>query len=209
MYCPGFNRNCRHLVLIYRTLHFCKFFNVNYIAYIKQHLFSASVSQCAQLLVQIQIPDGLSSEVKMADIVERPLQTSSIPILSRQVLCWDFLDGFCKKGDTCKFDHTLCMVECTTPPENAPPTLLVELNRLSPEPRAVPKRDKFENDGPAHISGLGPRHNNDHVDVRAVSFVLNRLVLTRLSFRFVTSRFFRLQMNYCQGDVRICRSRTL
>ena len=94
-----------------------------------------------------------------------PVNTSTLPRLPLSSLCWDHLNGLCRQGEHCSRAHTLCEV-VSEPTKQEPPALGSKPNILSLEPRRSPyDRKEFEIDGPGHISGDGPRHDNDHANI--------------------------------------------
>ena len=101
--------------------------------------------------------------LQSTNITAASLSASSLPSVSEDLLCSDHIRGFCRKGDTCPKSHQLCLIEDELP---LPPTLETNLNHLSdlPRPRATP----FEVDGPGILSNLGPRHDNDHIEIHHI-----------------------------------------
>lgn len=91
------------------------------------------------------------------------LPESSLPIISEDQLCSHHIHGFCGKGDLCEKSHQLCLLEDDSTPQ---PALDVGLYHLSIFPRE--RTTTFENDGPGNLSNLGPRHDNDHVEIHQV-----------------------------------------
>lgn len=81
-------------------------------------------------------------------------------------LCEDFINGFCRRGDRCSKSHEICVIADTV--QHMPPTYSAP-NVLSLFPRGIAQmNDLFENDGPGHLSKLGPRHDNDHVSIKDI-----------------------------------------
>ena len=81
-------------------------------------------------------------------------------------LCQDFINGFCRRGYTCPRDHEICVIENASPSLPRVPCLP---NLLSQYPRTLPpSQTPFDDDGPGALSGLGPRHDNDHVNIQDI-----------------------------------------
>ncbi|KAL8843311.1 MAG: hypothetical protein Q9170_000169 [Blastenia crenularia] len=101
-----------------------------------------------------------------AEIVERPVQPSSLPTLRWQEICWDFYHGHCRLEDACPRDHSICQVQGMANAAGEAPHLSMKPNVLSLEPRSALAGGPFDDDGPSHPAWLGPRHNNDYAEVR-------------------------------------------
>ena len=108
----------------------------------------------------------MSLIAKKPGIKAGSLSASTLPIVNKTLLCQDHVDGFCRRGDSCSKNHQLCIVDHE---RASPPVLQSEPNELSFQPRLVAR--PFEDDGPGDISGLGPRHDNDHVEIHHVSIL--------------------------------------
>ncbi|KAK4697266.1 hypothetical protein P7C71_g795, partial [Lecanoromycetidae sp. Uapishka_2] len=81
-------------------------------------------------------------------------------------LCQDFVDGFCRRGEQCLKSHEICVIENDN---QQAPLIETDAKFLSLGPRkTVHVKDLFEDDGPGHLSKLGPRHNNDHVSIKDI-----------------------------------------
>ena len=94
------------------------------------------------------------------------LEPSALPVLPPASLCQAFIDGFCRRGHSCRKSHEICAVDDNEP---VPPNLEIQPNHLSFEPRHLPPHNSpFDDDGPGHLSGLGPRHDNDHVSIKDI-----------------------------------------
>ncbi|KAL8943406.1 MAG: hypothetical protein Q9211_000995 [Gyalolechia sp. 1 TL-2023] len=105
---------------------------------------------------------------KAAKVVERPLPPSSLPTLRWHDICSDYYNGYCRNGDECPRDHSICHIQVVASSEDGTPHLSTELNVLSLEPRFPLEGGPFDNEGPAHLAWLGPRHNNDHAEIRFI-----------------------------------------
>ena len=97
------------------------------------------------------------------------LQPSTLPQLPAALVCQDYIEGFCRRGDECAKSHSICAV-----PSNIPATPVLDClpNLLSFDPRVSP-RDclPFDNDGPGRLSAFGPRHDNDHEDIQLIQIL--------------------------------------
>ena len=97
------------------------------------------------------------------------LEPSTLPIKDLSLLCQDAVAGFCRRGYACPRDHEICNVEdgkVSKPPVRCP------LNLMSLYPRVLPPHQTpFDDDGPGELSGLGPRHDNDHVDIQNIEIL--------------------------------------
>ncbi len=97
------------------------------------------------------------------NIVGATLSPSTLPHISKDQLCSDHIHGFCRWGDHCGKSHQLCSLEDRA---NLRPSLESECNQLSDHPR--PRATPFELDGTGILSELGPRHDNDHVEIQHI-----------------------------------------
>lgn len=94
------------------------------------------------------------------------MQPSLLPVLHWRELCWDFYYyGNCRLEDQCPRKHTICHVQGVPRHPEESPSLNTEPNRLSLSPRLPHAGGPFDDDGPADLSWLGPRHNNDFLEV--------------------------------------------
>ena len=94
------------------------------------------------------------------------LESSSLPEIPAFFLCTDYINGFCRRGDKCYKSHEICVV-----PTDIPQSLTIkcQANCLSLEPRHFPlSKRPFDGDGPGFLSKNGPRHDNDHVDIKDI-----------------------------------------
>lgn len=97
------------------------------------------------------------------------LEPSTLPRISPHTLCADYIDGFCRRGHSCLKNHDICTIESS---DLETPSTFSAVNHLSLEPRAAPPdQDVFEIDGPGQFSKQGPRHDNDHVDIRYIKIL--------------------------------------
>ena len=97
------------------------------------------------------------------------LPPSTLPRLDLASLCMDFVNGFCRRGEKCSKSHEICVVpnEATLAPH-----LNTQNNFLSLDPRAIPpNKHLFDDDGPGNLSRYGPRHDNDHVEIKDISIL--------------------------------------
>ena len=94
------------------------------------------------------------------------LSASRLPIIDKALLCRNHIDGFCQKGDSCNKSHQLCIVD-DEPASH--PALPHTPNELSLQARLSEKLS--EDDGPGLLSRLGPRHDNDHVEIHHISIL--------------------------------------
>lgn len=97
------------------------------------------------------------------------LRPSTLPHLPLASVCQDFVDGFCRRGNDCTKSHHICAVPDET---NEPPVLDCPSNLLSLDPRLSPRESlPFDKDGPGHLSRYGPRHDNDHENIKDVKIL--------------------------------------
>lgn len=146
-----------------------------------------AVSFRAQLTITSADMDVLPHrEATMTEIVERPLQSSSLPTLNWHGLCWNFYDGNCRLEDQCPRNHTICQVQGTQKPSDTAPLLHTKANHLALSPRVPHAEGPFDEDGPADLTWLGPRHNNDHSEVgqHYVLLVFTLIFLTDPSYPY-------------------------
>ncbi len=101
-------------------------------------------------------------------------------------MCSDYLGGFCRRGDKCLKLHEICAVAEVTLQEtqtqkclDGPTNYLLQSPRLSPLDKCA-----FDEDGPGHLSRLGVRHNNDHVDIRDIQILptMDEILCRRLPY---------------------------
>ncbi|KAI9870942.1 MAG: hypothetical protein M1830_003607 [Pleopsidium flavum] len=94
------------------------------------------------------------------------------PALSQCIesaLCGEFLKGFCRNGDACAQSHAIYRVYDEGQNSGASARTVSFPNVLYLFPRLSPKDDSiFDHDGPGHLSLSGPRHDNDHVDIKNI-----------------------------------------
>ena len=96
-------------------------------------------------------------------------QPSTLPQIPFASMCQDFVDGFCRRGDECTKSHAICTVPHET---TGPPVIDCPANLLSLDPRNSPRDSlPFENDGPGQLSRYGPRHDNDHENIRHIKIL--------------------------------------
>ena len=105
------------------------------------------------------------STTTATDIKAGGLPESALPFIESVKLCPDYVSGFCRKGDLCSKSHEICRVDEI----NADPLRQRVANRLSLRPR--PQCESFEDDGPGTLAELGPRHDNDHVDIENIQIL--------------------------------------
>ena len=102
----------------------------------------------------------------MTDVKAAELGPSTLPELPAFFFCLDYINGFCRRGDKCTKGHEICAVPSSAPQA---PLLVCQPNHLSLEPRYFPPgKSPFEDDGPGYLSSHGPRHDNDHVDIKDI-----------------------------------------
>ncbi len=106
---------------------------------------------------------------RMTGIKAGRLQPSTLPHVPLESLCIDFVNGFCRRGEKCLKSHEICVI----PNEMTPaPHLNTETNFLSLNPRTIPSNKRpFDDDGPGALSRYGPRHDNDHVEIKDISIL--------------------------------------
>lgn len=94
------------------------------------------------------------------------------PVLSQCIessLCRDHLKGFCRTGDACSQSHAIYRVVNQAQSSEVPAPITSTPNVLRVSPRLSPKESKiFDHDGPGRLSINGPRHDNDHVNIRNI-----------------------------------------
>ena len=94
------------------------------------------------------------------------IEQSILPQLPLASLCSDFVNGFCRRGEGCTKSHEICAVSETLSPStliNSSPNFL----RLDPR-GSLHAKHFFEEDGPGRFSRIGPRHDNDHVNIQDI-----------------------------------------
>ena len=108
----------------------------------------------------------------MGEIKAQQLRPASLTTRSLGSVCKDFVDGFCRQGDRCTNSHEICTIEDGTESTFCLDLAISASNYLSSSPRIIPL-DKcvFEEDGPGDLSRHGPRHDNDHVDIRRIGIL--------------------------------------
>ena len=89
----------------------------------------------------------------------------AIPTRAISDLCVDFVDGFCRAGDTCTKSHEICEILTQAIKE---PLAELQPNTLALHPRIVPKNQPFDHDAPGVLSANGARHDNDFVDIHKI-----------------------------------------
>lgn len=100
------------------------------------------------------------------------LDVSSLPQEAYSSLCHDYVNGFCRRGNQCPRPHLLCAVEPTSSYRASPIPLYPRSNVLSFKPRrTLHDNIPLESDGPGHLSAFGPRHDNDHINVRDIQIL--------------------------------------
>ena len=98
------------------------------------------------------------------------LSTSSLPHLVRSDLCFDYLEGFCRHGDRCRYSHTLCDIENDSDHQETSVVGSIP-NVLSQDPRRSRfDKNDFEIDGPGHLSA-NPRHDNDIANISQIKIL--------------------------------------
>ena len=94
------------------------------------------------------------------------LAPPALPQLPANQICNDYVKGFCRYGEECKWSHEIC---ATSNPEPASPRLQHPENVLTLEPRRSSRTTRpFDDDGPGALSAYGPRHDNDHVEIKHI-----------------------------------------
>lgn len=88
---------------------------------------------------------------------------SALPLVGSALLCQDYVQGFCRKGDQCPQSHEISNIDKT---HGFPAQAQRLANRLSFQPRL--QCQSFEGDGPGILSQLGPRHDNDHIEIEDI-----------------------------------------
>ena len=106
---------------------------------------------------------------RMTGIKAGRLPPSTLPHVPLASLCMDFVNGFCRRGEKCSKSHEICIVPIET---TLAPRLNTQNNFLSLDPRATPpNKCLFDDDGPGTLSRYGPRHDNDHVEIKDISIL--------------------------------------
>ena len=101
-----------------------------------------------------------------------PLDETSLPEKPLASLCFDYVNGFCRRGDLCPRPHLLCRIEPSSSQSASHIVPCQSSNTLSSEPRRTAHdRAGFETDGPGHLSAYGPRHDNDHVNIQDIQIL--------------------------------------
>ena len=96
-------------------------------------------------------------------------ERSALPSVPPFFLCQDYVDGFCRHGESCAKSHDICEIADTNP---QPLPVEAVANYLSFELRkALNTRILFEHDGPGELSELGPRHDNDYVSIKDIKIL--------------------------------------
>ena len=108
-----------------------------------------------------------ASSTMMSSFKAQKLRPWSLEHNQLSDLCEAFVNGNCQDQE-CQSLHEIRFIDeySTT----SVPTLLgTSPNYLSLEPRRRPSNEHvFDDDGPGHFSKLGPRHDNDHVEVQDI-----------------------------------------
>lgn len=106
--------------------------------------------------------------VKEADMGATTIKAAILPPTHFEpthanAFCQDFVDGFCRHGDFCSRSHTLVPFKNRETPAVG---VRCQENYLSLEPRSG--TNAFDEDGPGALSILGPRHDNDHINISEI-----------------------------------------
>lgn len=103
------------------------------------------------------------------DIRAQKLPTPVLPQCIESSLCKEHLKGFCRNGDACSQSHVIYRVVSGAQAPEVPSPISSTPNTLCVRPRLPPKDESvFEHDGPGRLSINGPRHDNDHVNIRNI-----------------------------------------
>lgn len=100
-----------------------------------------------------------------------PVDGSSLPTKSASVLCQDYLLSFCRHGDQCPRSHEICLVEEDIAGRrrvNDP--AIPARNVLCMEDRLI-YHGAADMDGAGRLSTLGPRHDNDYVNIEDINIL--------------------------------------
>ena len=92
---------------------------------------------------------------------------------SLAAICRDYLKGFCRHGDSCSRSHEICLLLETSDDRKLRqiPTSTGH-NMLSFTPRILQSgQPSFNSDGPGILAAAGPRHDNDHEDIRDIKIL--------------------------------------
>jgi hypothetical protein len=94
------------------------------------------------------------------------LEASALSPAAPFFLCQDFIDGFCRRSESCMKSHEICVVAVT--PQQAPPVETAPHYLSLDSRRSLHTKHLFEDDGPGDLSRLGPRHDNDHISIKDI-----------------------------------------
>ena len=103
----------------------------------------------------------------MVRLRAQPLPAPVLETRPKHKLCCNFLVGRCEKED-CQESHEVVFVEGgwhtpETSTSNQPKNYLRQELR-----KKHLGEGKFDDNGPGHLSKDGPRHDNDHADIRKI-----------------------------------------
>ena len=102
----------------------------------------------------------------------QPLEASSLPKEPFASLCHDYINGLCRRGDRCPRPHHLCEPTDSSSQISSHASYLPTTNILKDQARrTVHENIGFEDDGPGLLSTHGPRHNNDHINIRDIQIL--------------------------------------
>lgn len=111
------------------------------------------------------------------------LPESSLPLIESTLLCQDYIRGFCRNSDLCAKSHEICNIDKPTTGRSQVPCIP---NRLSSQSR-LPNQ-AFDNDGPGILAELGPRHDNDHVEIERIQILPSMDEILSLRRPYMPSR---------------------
>ena len=135
---------------------------------------------------------------KTTNIKAGGLATTALPLVDQILLCKDHINGFCRKGDLCNLSHQLCIVDDR---KRSPLPISCAPNYLSLDPRLP--AEFFEDDGPGALSNLGPRHDNDHVEIQDVRILPTTDEILSLRPPYMPSKNLRTHHHLLHGQGRL------
>ena len=109
----------------------------------------------------------------MPDFRAEEFQPARLEQRSLEVICGDYVKGFCKHGDSCLRSHEICsLLEAGDDRKSLQISTQISYNVLSFEPRTLLHgQSRFDSDGPGILAAAGPRHDNDHEDIRDIKIL--------------------------------------
>lgn len=105
----------------------------------------------------------------MREVRAHKLKPPVLPQCIESALCKEYLKGFCRNGDGCSESHAIYRVYDDSQNPQVSACTVNNPNALCLTPRPSPTN--FDHDGPGNLSVNGPRHDNDHEDIRQIQIL--------------------------------------